>query len=252
MSELDGKVVLVTGGASGIGAGVAAFAAERGAIMVTADIDDAASPDHIRLDVSDEAQWITAVDRIRQRHGRLDALVHAAGILQGEAILDFERAMFDRVMRVNLTGTFLAIKHCGPAIVAAGGGAIVTLSSVEGLQGSNSMAAYGASKWGVRGLTKAAAFELGEAGVRVNSVHPGPIDTPMVNPQGRPPAEMATRLSMFDRMPIARMGRVEEVAALCAYLMSDAARFVTGAEFVIDGGLTAGNPVGTATRRALA
>lgn len=248
MDGLEGKVILVTGGASGIGAGVCAYLERRGAVPVAADIKvpetgpqvGPQTGNAIALDVTDEGQWQRAVDELVERFGRIDGLVHAAGILAGPAIVDFDLDLFKKVLSVNLSGTFLAIKHVAPVIGRAGGGAIVVFSSVEGLQGSNSMGAYGSSKWAVRGLGKVAAIELGEMGVRVNSVHPGPINTPMVNPQARPASEFAN-LSMLDRMAIARLGEVEEVAALCAYLLSDEAKFVTGAEFTIDGGLTAGN-----------
>lgn len=247
--ELTGKVAIVSGGARGIGAAVARTFVERGGHVLIADmldeagaalaaeLGDRASFQH--LDVTEEDQWQAAVAAAVDRFGRLDGLVNSAGILITDAIVSFDRATFDKVLQVNLTGTFLGIKHAAPAMIAAGGGSITNISSTEGLQGSNSMGAYAASKWGVRGLTKVAAIELGAHGIRVNSVHPGPINTPMVNPEAKPTEEL-TQLSLLARMPISRIADPSEVGALCAYLASDSAAFVTAAEIAIDGGLTTG------------
>lgn len=247
--ELTGKVAIVTGGARGIGAAVARTFVERGGLVLIADmldeegaalavgLGDRAGFHH--LDVTDEEQWKATVATAVERFGRLDGLVNCAGILITDAIVSFDRATFDQVLQINLTGTFLGIKHAAPAMIAAGGGSITNISSTEGLQGSNSMGAYAASKWGVRGLTKVAAIELGTHGIRVNSVHPGPINTPMVNPEAKPPEDL-THLSLLARMPISRVADPSEVGALCAYLASDAAAFVTAAEIAIDGGLTTG------------
>ncbi len=167
-----------------------------------------------------------------------------AGILRTGALLDYELSVFRDVLKVNLGGTFLGIKAIAPLIGDAGGGGIVLVSSVEGLQGSNAMAAYASSKWGVRGLAKVAAQELGARGIRVNSIHPGPVDTPMFNPQALP-RDQLTGHSMFARMPIARAAGPDEIGALCAFLLGDNARFISGAEIAIDGGLTSGNPMGS-------
>lgn len=248
--DLAGKVAIISGGARGIGGGVARMFVERGAKVVIADMleaegealaaelgDDRAVFQH--LDVTDEDTWASTVALAQDRFGRLDSLVNCAGILITDAIMTFDRAAFDRVLQVNLTGTFLGIKHAAQAMIAAGGGSITNLSSTEGLQGSNSMGAYAASKWGVRGLTKVAAIELGAHAIRVNSIHPGPINTPMVNPEGKP-VQSLTQLSLLARMPISRIADPSEVAGLCAYLASDLAAFVTAAEITIDGGLTTG------------
>ena len=246
--NLHGKVAIVTGGARGIGGGVVRLLADRGARVVIADMlepEGRALADELGdaalftlLDVTDEEAWRGAVAQAVEKFGRVDALVNCAGILLTEALLDFDRAAFDRVLQVNLTGTFLGMKHAAPAMIAAGGGSIVNLSSTEGLHGSNSMAAYAASKWGVRGLTKVAAVELGQHAIRVNSIHPGPINTHMVNPRGLP-LDQVGKLHLR-HMPLPRVAEVSEVAELCAYLIGDGARFVTAAEIAIDGGLTAG------------
>lgn len=247
-SGIRDKVIIVSGGARGIGGGVARLLASQGARVVIGDVLEAegqalasdlgADAIFSRLDVTVEDHWRAIVAEAVARFGRVDALVNSAGIFASEALVDFDRAQFDHVLQVNLTGTFLGIKHAAPAIIAAGGGAIVNLSSTEGMQGSNSMGAYAASKWGVRGLTKVAAVELGRSGVRVNSIHPGPVNTEMVNPEGRPADQIA--LALLARMPVSRVGNVAEVAELCAYLISDAAALITAAEITIDGGLTAG------------
>jgi 3alpha(or 20beta)-hydroxysteroid dehydrogenase len=247
--DLAGKVAIVSGGARGIGGAVARMFVERGASVVIADMLDAEghalavelgeATRFQHLDVTDEDQWQAAVTAAVAGFGRVDALINCAGILITDAIVSFDRATFDKVLQVNLTGTFLGIKHAAPAMIAAGGGSITNISSTEGLQGSNSMGAYAASKWGVRGLTKVAALELGAHRTRVNSVHPGPINTPMVNPDAKP-AEELSHLSLLARMPISRVADPAEVAGLCAYLASDLAAFVTAAEIAIDGGLTTG------------
>lgn len=245
---LSGKVAIVSGGARGIGAGVVRLLAARGARVLIADLLDPEGEALARelggaavfghLDVTDEDAWHAIAELARDRFGGVDALVNCAGILVTEALIDFDRAAFDRVLQVNLTGTFLGIKQVAPLLIARGGGSIVNLSSTEGLQGSNSMAAYAASKWGVRGLTKVAAVELGQHDIRVNSIHPGPVNTMMVNPTGKPVDQIA--MTHLSHMPLSRIADVSEVAELCAYLIGDGSRFVTAAEISIDGGLTAG------------
>jgi 3alpha(or 20beta)-hydroxysteroid dehydrogenase len=247
--DLSSHVAIVTGGARGIGAAVSRLFVEQGAAVVIADMLEAPGQalaaelgdkaSFRRHDVTDESAWESLVAETAARFGRIDALVNCAGILITDAVVSFDRAQFEKVLQVNLVGTFLGIKHAARVMVKAGRGSIVNFSSSEGLQGSNSMAAYASSKWGVRGLTKVAAQELGAFGVRCNSVHPGPVNTPMLNPTGKAASEL-TSLSLFDYMPMRRAAEPLEIAQSCLYLVSDASGFVTGAELAIDGGLTLG------------
>jgi 3alpha(or 20beta)-hydroxysteroid dehydrogenase len=247
--DLTSYTAIITGGARGIGGAVSRLFTEQGAHVVIADtlqteglaLAEELGPNaSFRLhDVTDEAAWERLVAETMERYGRIDALVNCAGILITDALITFDRAMFEKVIQVNLVGTFLGIKHVARVMVKAERGSIVNLSSSEGLQGSNSMAAYASSKWGVRGLTKVAAQELGASGVRCNSIHPGPVNTPMLNPTGKSAAEV-TELSLFDHMPMRRAAEPLEIAQSCLYLVSNASSFVTGAELAIDGGLTVG------------
>jgi 3alpha(or 20beta)-hydroxysteroid dehydrogenase len=247
--DLSSHVAIVTGGARGIGAAVSRLFVEQGATVIIADMLEAPGQalatelgdkaSFRRHDVTDESAWESLVAETAARFGKLDALVNCAGILITDAVVSFDRAQFEKVLQVNLVGTFLGIKHAARVMTKAGRGSIVNFSSSEGLQGSNSMAAYASSKWGVRGLTKVAAQELGAFGVRCNSVHPGPVNTPMLNPTGKAASELIT-LSLFDYMPMRRVAEPLEIAQSCLYLVSDASGFVTGAELAIDGGLTLG------------
>jgi 3alpha(or 20beta)-hydroxysteroid dehydrogenase len=148
-----------------------------------------------------------------------------------------EKADFERVLGVNLVGAFLGIKTVAPHMIARGKGSIVNVSSVDGMKGSNGLAAYGASKWGVRGLTRVAAMELGYKGVRVNSIHPGGVDTVMTNPMGQSRVEVDQRFKM---VPLQRVGAPEEVARTTLFLASDESSYVCGAEIAVDGGMLAG------------
>jgi 3alpha(or 20beta)-hydroxysteroid dehydrogenase len=240
MGRLDGKVAIVTGGSRGQGEAEARLFVAEGARVVIADVlveqgqlvakELGGDARFVELDVSDEDGWATAVASTVEQHDRLDILVNNAAVhhvapLERETISGFERAF-----RVNLLGTFLGIRTCAPALRETGRGAIVNISSAAGMTGFVGHGAYGASKWGVRGLTKVAALELGPE-IRVNSVHPGPIETDML-PDG--PAQR------FARLPLARTGKPAEVAELVLFLASDASSYITGAEFAIDAGLIAG------------
>jgi 3alpha(or 20beta)-hydroxysteroid dehydrogenase len=248
-SRLDGRTALVTGGARGIGEAVCRRLVASGARVLIADLLLEEGQDLARnlgplarftsLDVTDEDAWRAAVALAVDWTGRLDILVTCAGIVSFCPIADLSLATFDRVLDVNLVGTFLGLKHAGGAMAAAGKGAIVTLSSTAGLEGGDNMAAYCASKWGVRGLTKVAAIELGAQGVRVNSVHPEPVDTAMVNPGGKARDELRN-LSIVKRMPLGRVADPDEIATVCAFLAGDGASFMTGAEIAVDGGATIG------------
>ncbi len=251
MTRLAGKVALITGAAGGMGAAEAALFARHGARVVLADIQDemgeaaarsireaGAAAEYVHLDVADEAQWERAVAGAESAHGRLDVLVNNAGIFSGRAVMvdGYTTGEWDRVMAVNATGVFLGTRHGAAAMRRSGGGSIINVSSIYGLVGAPSEAPYPASKGAVRSLTKAAAVQLAPDGIRVNSVHPGFIDTPQSAGLMDDPVE---RAKLVERTPVARIGTSEDIAWAALYLASDESAYVTGAEFVIDGGITA-------------
>jgi 3alpha(or 20beta)-hydroxysteroid dehydrogenase len=230
VGALDGKVAVVTGGAGGIGAAIVeAFGAE-GASVVVADLD---APSGVAMDVSDPAGWAALVTAAVEQHGRIDALVNNAGIVHHAALEDTER-----VMRVNHTGTFLGIKAVAPVMRGQGGGSIVNVSSVRGLSGANGLGAYVSSKFAVRGLTKVAALELGRHGIRVNSIHPGAVAT--AGMLGAAIDDLDAVDANFATQAIPRIGRPADIAGMAVFLASDASAYCTGAEFVVDGGASAG------------
>ena len=194
---------------------------------------------YARLDVTSPADWATAVTLAEERFGKLDILVNNAGIgIPPRPLLDTADADHDRTMDVNLNGVRHGIRAAVPALRRAGGGSIVNISSIDGLVGVAGMSSYTASKFAVTGLTRSAALEFGRDGIRVNSVHPGVIHSPMVD---QAPAHVRERLDGYlDRQPLPRMGTPEEVAYLVLFLASDESSYCTGAEFVIDGGHLAG------------
>jgi 3alpha(or 20beta)-hydroxysteroid dehydrogenase len=244
MGRLDGKVAIITGAARGQGEAEARLFAAEGAKVVLADvlddqgeavaaeIGDAAMYTH--LDVTDEAQWQAAVELAEQRFGPVTVLVNNAGVLLFQAVHKTELDDFDRILRVNVHGVFLGMKSVTPSMTKAGGGSIVNISSTAGLQGLPFLGAYVASKWAVRGLTKTAAIDLGHKGIRVNSVHPGGIDTPMV-------AGTSADAPFYKRLPVARMGSADEAANAVLFLASDEASYIAGAELAVDGGATCGD-----------
>ncbi|NIJ14902.1 3alpha(or 20beta)-hydroxysteroid dehydrogenase [Saccharomonospora amisosensis] len=246
MGRLSGKVALLTGAARGQGAAAARrFVAEGARVMIT-DITDAEGKEladslgeaaaYHHLDVSDEDQWRGAVARTVEEFGSLNVLVNNAGLLHFAALTDTTLADYERVIRVNQVGTFLGMRSVVEPMTSAGGGSIVNMSSVEGLAGMPLVSAYTASKFAIRGMTKVAALELGEHGIRVNSVHPGLIDTDMV----RNFVGAETDLSPAGRkVALGRVGQPEEIAGVVAFLASDDSSYCTGAEFVADGGSTA-------------
>ena len=222
------------------------FAAE-GARVVIADVLDAEGDALARdigptslfqhHDVADEESWQRLVRATITHFGGVDVLINNAGILLMKGLLDIEKQEFERVLAVNLVGTFLGIRTTAPKIIERGGGAIVNISSVDGMKGSNSTGAYSASKWGVRGLTKVAAMELGHRGVRVNSVHPGGVNTAMGVRPG--PEGLAMAQKFYQGIPLGRIGQPEEIARTL-FLASDAASHICGAEIVVDGGMIVG------------
>jgi 3alpha(or 20beta)-hydroxysteroid dehydrogenase len=244
MGRLDGKVAIITGAARGQGAAEARLFAAEGAKVLLADVLDdeggAVAADigenaaFTHLDVTDEAQWQAAVALAEERFGPVTVLVNNAGILHFQSLEKTELDDFDRVVRINVHGVFLGMKSVTPSMKKAGGGSIVNISSTAGLQGLPFLGAYTASKWAVRGLTKTAAIDLGRHGIRVNSVHPGGIDTPMI-------AGTSGDAPFYKRLPVSRMGSPEEAARAVLFLASDEASYIAGAELAVDGGATCGD-----------
>ncbi|NKY59369.1 SDR family NAD(P)-dependent oxidoreductase [Nocardia flavorosea] len=240
MDSFSGRSAIVTGGARGIGAAVVRSLTKEDLGVVVADIlerEGTALADRLdgaaifhALDVTDETQWRQVLRDAEATYGPPAVLINNAGIVDFAGVEDESPAMFRHVVDVNLYGAWLGMHVCAPAIRAAGGGVIVNISSTAGLIGYAGVGGYVASKWGLRGVTKAAALELGPAGVRVCSVHPGPIHTPMT---------AALPESNAARQPLPRFGEPDEVAALVRFLVTEAT-FSTGSEFVCDGGATAG------------
>jgi 3alpha(or 20beta)-hydroxysteroid dehydrogenase len=235
-ARLSGKVVLVTGGGQGLGAGYARAAAAEGASVVVTDLDEdhalevARSCDGeataLALDVTSETGWARVVDACRARHGRLDALVNNAGAVHRAPLLSTSVADFQRIMDVNALGTFLGMRSVVPLMHA--GGSIVNVSSTAGVTGLPGITGYTASKWAVRGLTRSAAVELAPAGIRVNCLVPGLVESPMT-------AGRTTRGHSLN----GGVGAVADLAALVVFLVSDESTYCTGADFVADGGETA-------------
>jgi 3alpha(or 20beta)-hydroxysteroid dehydrogenase len=248
LGRLDGKVAIITGAARGQGeAHARAFVAEGACVVlgdvlddrgaaVAADLGKAASAVH--LDVRDEGQWAAAVDGAIARYGRLDVLVNNAGILRRAPLVDTTLSAYREVIEVNQVGCFLGMRAVVPTMAAAGAGSIVNTSSAVGLEGGSGVFAYAASKAAIRSMTESAAIELGPLGIRVNSIHPGGVDTEMVHPPG---TELATE--PLARLPLRRLARPEEIAPLAVFLASDESSYCTGGAFVVDGGQTAGNPL---------
>ncbi|MEV5833208.1 glucose 1-dehydrogenase [Nocardia sp. NPDC052112] len=242
MGRLDDKVALITGAARGMGAEhVRRFIAE-GARVVFGDVRDELGEQlaaetgarYLHHDVTSEADWATAVRTAVDEFGRLDVLVNNAGLLRFQRIPEMSLADFTTIMTVNVTGTWLGIKSAAPAMTA--GGAIVNISSIEGFVGAAGLSAYSASKFAIRGLTKSAARELGANGIRVNSIHPGGIATPMTAAAG----SGVDGTAFFAGLPIPRWGQPGEVSEAAVFLASDAASYCTGTELVIDGGMLTG------------
>lgn len=245
MGRLENKVVIVTGGARGQGAAeAAAFVAEGARVWVTDVLDDEGRATaaevgarYVHHDVTDAGQWEAVTSEVLETEGRIDGLVNNAGIYVGEGLADTSEATYRRVIEINQIGVFLGMRAVYGPMVEQGAGSIVNISSIAGLMGAQNSFAYGASKWAVRGMTRSGARELAPFGVRVNSVHPGIIDTPMFDDLAGGMPEV--RAMIEQRIPMGRLAGPEEVASLVLFLLSDDAGYCTGREFVVDGGFTA-------------
>ena len=240
MARLEGKICLITGAARGQGAAEAERFIKEGATVWMVDVLDEEGEakaaeigaTYRHLDVTDEGGWQSLVEEITGRDGHLNVLINNAGIFPLNRMVTTTVEEFNKTMGINGLGVFLGMKTCAPALIKSGNGSIVNISSVAGMRAAAGSFAYGASKWAVRGMTKTAAVELARKGVRVNSIHPGVIETPMVD--GVPNIDRVA-----GRTPLNRTAEATEVANLALYLASDESSYSTGAEFVVDGGLTA-------------
>lgn len=247
MGRLAGKIAIVTGAARGMGAAIAQRFIEEGAQVTLSDIlpdvhataaalgERASARQH---DVADEAGWSGLVEDIITRHGRIDVLVNNAGILMFKDLLTTTAADLRRILDVNVVGTFNGMRAVAPHMIRQRSGSIINNSSADGLQGANALSAYVSSKFAVRGMTKVAALELGPHGIRVNSVHPGGINTPMANPQGLPTSQLDFAFKQFAAQ---RVGRPSEAAECFVFLAADESSYCMGSELAVDGGLTAGH-----------
>jgi NAD(P)-dependent dehydrogenase (short-subunit alcohol dehydrogenase family) len=258
MGQVEGKVAIITGGASGIGAACAATLARDGAKVVVTDLDDGRGQSvvericgaggeafFLHQDVSLEESWPGVIDATERRFGRLDVMVANAGIGILCRAIEMSLADWRRQTAVNLDGVFLSVKYAVPAMRRAGGGSIIIMSSVAGLRGSAGLAGYCATKGGVRLFAKAVAMECAAAGdgIRINTVHPGVIDTPIWT---KLPASTGSNVPIDPNevartgVPLGRAGQAQDIANGVLFLASDASNYMTGAELVIDGGMTGG------------
>jgi NAD(P)-dependent dehydrogenase (short-subunit alcohol dehydrogenase family) len=261
--RLSGKVAIITGGASGIGEETARLFADHGASVVLCDVQDdlgrsvaheitdgGGVAEYRNLDVCNENKWIALIGDVERKYGRVDVLgniagisgrpagvtVQASGVMTGMALAEQTLESWNRIMEVNATGVFLGTKHVIPAMQRAGGGSIINISSICGIVGSFANAAYHASKGAVRIFSKSAALQYAKDQIRVNSVHPGFVDTPMARPGLLGNESGKARM---DATPLGRFGKPIDIAYGCLYLASDEAAWMTGSELVIDGGMTA-------------
>lgn len=248
MERLAGKTCLVTGGARGIGEGIVRrFVAEGAQVLITDVLEDAGqklaaelgnSAAFTTLDVTSSGDWDKALSLAEETFGHLDVLVNNAGILKFARLDDLAEEDIRQIINVNLIGTIIGSQAAIPFIERAGGGSIINMSSADGISGANGLTAYCASKFGVRGFTKALALELGPRGIRVNSIHPGGILTPMANPTDIPRETYDKGYWIY---PAQRSGAAEDIGAAAAYLASDDAAYCYGTELSVDGGLNAGH-----------
>ncbi|MCQ4146706.1 SDR family oxidoreductase [Rhodococcus qingshengii] len=244
--DLSGKIVLVTGGARGLGEAFArGIVAGNGRVVIGDLLDDDGravaeslgdAARYVHLDVTDPASWKSAAEYAVSEFGAINGLVNNAGIsASGQTVAEEPLETFQRIIQINLVSVHTGIHTVVPFMKAAGGGSIVNISSAAGLMGMALTSGYGAAKWGVRGLSKIAAVELGRDKIRVNSVHPGMVLTPMTAPTG-----ISLEEGAFPNNPYSRVGRPEELVGAVTYLLSDDASYTTGSEIAVDGGWTAG------------
>ncbi|MEM8925314.1 MAG: glucose 1-dehydrogenase [Actinomycetota bacterium] len=246
--RLAGKVALVTGGARGQGAVEGELFAAQGATVILADVlddegrtvaDSIDGATYRSLDVRSEEEWETVVSDVMAEHGRLDVLVNNAGVDMAQKMVDTSLDDFERLYSINQRGVFLGMRTVARALIGAEQpGSIINISSVAGLEGAMNRVAYSSTKWAVTGMTSAAAKELGRYRIRVNSVHPGLIETPMTADQ-RPIADPELRARMERRIPLGRVGQSIDVANLVLFLASDESDYCTGQAFTVDGGIHA-------------
>jgi 3alpha(or 20beta)-hydroxysteroid dehydrogenase len=241
MGTQDGKVVIITGAASGQGAAEARLFADEGAKVVASDINEAGQDVVADIglaralfhqhDVGSQASWTKVIEATLSRFQRIDVLINNAAIYRRAGLQHTDETMFNETMRVNTTGVYLGMQAVLAPMRAVGGGSIINISSLAGPRATKNMFAYATSKWAVRGMTKAAALDLAQYRIRVNSIHPGVIETPLLRTNPPHVVEGMSRV-----IPLGRIGQPIEVARMALYLASDGASFVTGAEFSIDGG----------------
>lgn len=252
VGRLDGKVAIITGAARGQGAAAARRFTAEGARVAITDVRDeegerlaeelGESALYRHLDVSSEDDWSRAVAETTDACGEITVLVNNAGVLHFSAVEETSLADYQRVVAINQTGTFLGMRAVVPSMTRAGGGSIVNVSSVEGLAGMPYLVAYTATKFAIRGMTKVAAVELGEHGIRVNSVHPGAVDTLMVSDALGGLVVDVGRIGR--KVALRRVGQPEDVANVVLFLASDESSYCTGSEFAVDGGATATHGLG--------
>jgi len=251
MGRLDNKVAIVTGAAQGQGEAIARAFVAAGAKVVIADIADdlgkalaaelGESAHFVHHDVSDEASWQAIVGETVSRYGPVTVLVNNAGVLMFSDLVTTATAAYERLFRINQLGCFLGMRTVAPVMIEAGGGSIVNTSSIEGLGGMPTLVAYTGTKFAIRGMSKAAAMELGPKGIRVNSVHPGMIRTPMI--EGHVGGDAGYEF-VGGKIPLRRVGLPEDLTGVYVYLASDESSYATGAEFVVDGGVTSTHAFG--------
>lgn len=244
VNRLANKVALITGGSGGMGASHARAIVAEGGKVVIADIDDKAAQElatqlapnavYVHLDVTKTDDWARAIATTHEAFGTLNVLVNNAGILGFSPIADYSDEDWDRIIAINLTGTFKGIRAAVPLLIDSAPSSIINVSSTAGLKGFANVAGYNASKYGIRGLTKSVAVELAGRGVRANSIHPGNVETKMIE----------GFFDGFPHVPMQRAGQPGEISELVVFLASDESSFSTGAEFIADGGETAGQPLG--------